>query len=265
MWDPEKYEQFSDHRGRPFADLMARVGASAPRRIVDLGCGPGTLTLALATRWPEARVTGVDSSPQMLERAHGLDGAARVEWVRADLGSWAPEPGADLVVTSATLQWVPGHLRLLERWVRDLAPGGWLAMQVPGNFTAPSHVLLREVATASPRAADLVPRLRGGDAVSDPATYAAVLAGAGCDVDVWETTYLHVLDPEGVQESPVLEWTSGTALRPVLEVLTDPHERADLLVRYADRLAGSYPRQPFGTLFPFRRIFAVAHKHEVEA
>ena len=125
------------------------------------------------------------------------------------------------MVTNATLQWVPGHLDLLPRWVEALAPGGWFAMQVPGNFDAPSHALLREVAAASARAGELTPVLRGGSAVADPGTYAATLAGLGCSIDVWETTYLHVLDPEGAQESPVLEWTKGTALRPVLQVLTD--------------------------------------------
>jgi trans-aconitate 2-methyltransferase len=260
MWDPAQYAAFSDHRSRPFADLVGRVRAPEPALVVDLGCGPGELTLGLAARWPGARVVGVDSSPEMLARAAEQDPAGRVEWVLADVATWEPPDGIDVLVTNATLQWVPGHLGLLPGWVERLAPGGWFAMQVPGNFEAPSHVLLREVAAVSPRADELTPLLRGGSAVETPGTYAATLAGLGCRIDVWETTYLHVLDPEGAQESPVLEWTKGTALRPVLQVLTDERERAEFLSAYAQRLESAYPRADFGTLFPFRRIFAVAQR-----
>lgn len=266
MWNPEQYEKLSKYRQRPFADLTSRVGASDPEIVVDLGCGPGPLTLALAQRWPHARIIGVDSSAEMLEQARRIDRLERVEWTQVeDVATWDPEQvGAplDVIITSALLQWVPSHWELMPVWIGALAPGGWFAMQVPGNFGAPSHTLLREVAARSPRAADLLPRLRGADAVSEPAAYIALLAGLGCDVDAWETTYQHVLDPVGEQGGPVLEWTKGTALRPVLEVLKDAGERADFLAAYGDALLRAYPRQPFGTIFAFRRIFAVAHKKE---
>ena len=213
-WDPEQYERFSNHRRRPFADLTSRVGASAPEIVVDLGCG-GSLTLDLAMRWPDARIIGVDSSAEMLDQARRNDRHEQVEWVRADVESWDPaQVGApiDVITTNALLQWVPSHRQLIPGWVRALAPGGWFAMQVPGNFNAPSHTLLREVAAQSPRAAELLPRLRGGEAVSEPAAYAALLAGLGCEVDAWETTYQHILDPAGEAAEPVLEWTKGTAL-----------------------------------------------------
>ena len=257
-WDPAQYALFEDHRSRPFADLMARVRVEDPRLVVDLGCGPGGLTLGLAERWPQARVIGVDSSPHMLEQARAADAGGRVEWVQADAATWDPPTGMDLLVTNATLQWVPGHLDLIPRWVDALAPGGWFAMQVPGNFDAPSHRLLRETAAAAPRSAELLATLRHGDPVAEPAAYTALLAQLGCAVDVWETTYQQVLDPAGEQDCPVLEWTKGTALRPVLDVLTGEEERAEFLEAYAARLREAYPRQEFGTLFPFRRIFAVA-------
>lgn len=262
-WNPEQYEKFSNHRRRPFADLTSRVGASSPEIVVDLGCGPGPLTLGLATRWPVARIIGVDSSAEMLDQARRNDRAERVEWVRADIESWDPEQvGApiDVIITNAVLQWVPAHRELIPGWVEALAPGGWFAMQVPGNFTAPSHTLLREVAARSPRAAELLARLRGGDAVAEPAAYTALLAGLRCDVDAWETTYQHVLDPAGDQRDPVLEWTRGTAMLPVFEVLKDEGERAEFVAAYGRALLRAYPRQPFGTVFAFRRIFAVAHK-----
>ena len=150
-WDPAQYAVFEDHRSRPFADLMARVRVQDPRLVVDLGCGSGALTLGLAQRWPAARVVGVDSSPHMLEQARAGDPEGRVEWVEADVADWQPPSGIDLLVTNATLQWVPGHLELIPRWVGALAPGGWFAMQVPGNFEAPSHRLLRETAAAAQR------------------------------------------------------------------------------------------------------------------
>jgi trans-aconitate 2-methyltransferase len=266
MWDPEQYEKFSNYRRRPFTDLTSRVGVSAPEIVVDLGCGPGPLTLALAQRWPHARIIGVDSSGEMLDLARRNDRLARVEWTQVeDVATWDPERvGApiDVITTNALLQWVPSHRQLIPGWIRALAPGGWFAMQVPGNFNAPSHRLLREVAALSPRADELLPRLRGGEAVSEPAAYVALLAGLGCDVDAWETTYQHVLDSGGDQVEPVLEWTKGTALLPVFEVLKDEGERADFVAAYGNALLQAYPRQPFGTIFAFRRIFAVAHKKE---
>lgn len=263
VWNPEQYGKFNDHRERPFADLMSRVGAIAPEVVVDLGCGPGSLTLGLAQQWPRARIVGVDSSTEMLDRARRGDDTERVEWVHADVESWDPAHlGApiDVLATNALLQWVPSHRQLIPGWIDAIAPGGWFAMQVPGNFGAPSHRLLRELAALSPRADELVPRLRGTESVSEPAVYVALLAALGCKVDAWETTYQHVLDPAGDQDEPVLEWTRGTALLPVLDVLTGEVERAEFLRAYGEALVRAYPREPFGTVFPFRRIFAVAHK-----
>ena len=263
-WNPGQYEKFSDDRRRPFADLTSRVGAYAPEIVVDLGCGPGTLTLLLARRWPHARIIGVDSSAEMLDQACQNDRTEHVEWTQIeDVATWDPaQVGAaiDVMTTNALLQWVPSHRQLIPGWINALAPGGWFAMQVPGNVNAPSHTLLREVAAQSPRAAELLPRLRGADAVSEPAAYTALLAGLGCEVDVWETTYQHILDPAGDQREPVLEWTKGTALLPVFDVLKGVGERADFIAAYGNALLRAYPRKPFGTVFAFRRIFAVAHK-----
>lgn len=261
-WNPTQYAKFADQRNRPFAELVARVDASAPALVADLGCGNGPLTLSLAQRWPEARIVGVDSSPAMLQAARALDTAERVQWLQADLAGWevgelAQAP--DVIVTNATLQWIPRHLELIERWVAALAPGGWFAMQVPGNFGAPSHRLMREVAVTQPRAGELEAALkRGGSA--EPATYLQVLTRAGCRVDAWETTYLHVLDPQHELSDPVLEWVKGTGLRPVIDLLTGQSERDAFVEEYAARLRQAYPRTPAGVILPFRRIFAVAQK-----
>ncbi|GCD20374.1 methyltransferase [Cellulomonas algicola] len=263
MWDPQQYALFASHRGRPFADLLARVGAGQPSLVVDLGCGDGPLTLSLTPRWPGARVVGLDSSPQMLDAARALDADGRVEWVEVRVEDWDPaalgQP-VDVLVTNAALQWVPGHLDLLPRWVDALADDGWFAMQVPSNFDAPSHALMREVAARHARADDLLPVLHRAAAVAAPAEYLGALASLGLDADVWQTTYEHVLDPEGAQRSPVLEWVRGTGLRPVLDVLTDDAERAAFLDDYAATLDAAYPRQPWGVVLGFTRTFAVGHR-----
>lgn len=261
-WDPTQYAKFADHRGRPFVDLLARVGAEEPRLVVDLGCGNGPLTLTLAERWPHARIVGVDHSPQMLAAARELDTDGRVEWVESDVAAWDPDSlgqSPDVVVTNATLQWVPDHLDLVRRSFAALAPGGWFAMQVPGNHDAPSHALMRATAADHPAADRLAPALQRL-AVLDPAAYVEALGGLGAEVDGWETTYLHVLDPLAQQDNPALEWVRGTGLRPVLEVLADEAERAAFLADYDARLRAAYPRTPIGVVFPFRRIFCVAHR-----
>ena len=251
-WDPRVYLHAADQRTRPFLDFTSRIGAGAPRRVVDLGCGPGNLTALLRQRWPDAELHAVDSSPDMVAaaREHGIDA------VLGDVTDWAPRPGDDVIVCNAVLQWVPGHDELLRRWAASLAPDAWLAFQVPGNFAAPSHVLIRELAAAERWRDRLHGLLRDEHAVHPPAEYAAILTDAGCDVDAWETTYLHRL----TGPDPVLSWVTGTALRPVRTALDDA-EWAAYTAELAPRLRAAYPPRPDGsTWFPFRRVFAVAHR-----
>ncbi|HWG02925.1 MAG TPA: methyltransferase domain-containing protein, partial [Trebonia sp.] len=152
MWDAARYLRFGDERSRPFFDLTARITADAPEYVVDLGCGPGNLTAALAARWPRATVAGVDSSPEMIEAAVAA-GYPGVTFTRGDVREWAPGRAPDVITCNAVLQWVPGHDDLLRRWAGQLNAGGWLAFQLPGNFGSPSHVIVRELAAA--------PRWRG--------------------------------------------------------------------------------------------------------
>ncbi|MFI8005603.1 trans-aconitate 2-methyltransferase [Streptomyces sp. NPDC086010] len=256
-WDPRQYLRHADHRTRPFHDLLARIGPlphEPSPRIADLGCGAGNVTALLAERWPGARITGYDSSPRMLERARDRT-SPLLDFAEADAATWTPDATYDLIVSNALLQWVPGHTGRFPHWLGALAPGGTLAFQVPGNFDAPSHTLMRELA-ASPRwAGRLGGLLRHADAVLTPADYLAHLTAPGRTVDVWETTYLHLLQGE----DPVLDWVKGTGLRPVLDALADDPEARDTFTgEYRDLLRTAYPAGPHGTVFPFRRIFAVA-------
>lgn len=252
-WDPAGYLEFHQPRGRAFYDLVARVDVANPRRVVDLGCGPGHLTTALARRWPEAVIEPFDSSVEMVQQARELGLSAML----LDAADWMPLPDTDVVVCNAVLQWVPDHAQLVRRWMKALPAGAWFAMQVPGNFDAPSHTLVREL-VAEPPWRELVPVPREAP-VGDPVDYAELLAETGADVDAWETTYLHRL--RGA--NPVLEWIKGTALRPVRAALDDEQWEA-FRAALGPRLEYAYPERPDGsTWFPFRRIFAVAHLPEV--
>jgi trans-aconitate 2-methyltransferase len=256
-WDPERYLTYADERGQPFVELIARVPAGSPGTVVDLGCGPGNLTTLLADRWPEARVTGIDSSPEMIATAREMDSG--VEFEVGDLRAWVASstPGSvDVLVSNATLQWVPGHLDLLPGLVGAVSSGGWFAFQVPGNFEEPSHTIRADLAAEAPYA-EHTAGVASPDA-HDAATYLAALAGLGCTVDAWETTYLHVLHGK----DPVFTWVSGTGARPTLQALeeVDPALRQRFEEEFKRRLRAAYQETAGGVVLPFRRVFVVARK-----
>lgn len=262
IWDPGQYRRFADERARPFYDLLTRVGADQPRFVVDMGCGPGELTAELARRWPGAVVHGIDSSPEMIgaarqsaRRPDGADAAGPpLSFELADVRDWRPATDIDVLVSNAVLHWVPDHLELLPRWVGWLPGGGWLAFQLPGNFSQPLHAVLREMAESA-RWGQLKRAIEGNRQAGDPLAYLDVLTGAGCEVEAWETTYLHVLGGD----DPVVEWVRGSALRPVLAALDD-EQAAEFLAEYRDRMRAAYPPRSFGTVLPFRRVFVVARR-----
>jgi trans-aconitate 2-methyltransferase len=249
-WDPERYLTYADERGRPFVELVARVGATAPTTVVDLGCGPGNLTTLLRERWPDAVVRGLDSSPEMIDEARAVDPSITFEV--ADLRTWVDEAEpVDVLVSNATLQWVPGHLDLLPALVSRVSPGGWLAFQVPGNFEEPSHVVRAELAAEVPYAAYTRDVAVPGS--HDPAVYLEALAALGCSVDAWETTYLHVLSGP----DPVYTWVSGTGARPTLQALPDD-VRPAFKEEFRRRLRATYLERDGRVVLPFRRVFVVA-------
>jgi trans-aconitate 2-methyltransferase len=251
VWDPAKYLEFAGPRLRPALDLLARVPLTAPATVYDLGCGAGNATRLLAQRWPTARVTGVDGSATMLGAARAA--APDMTWQEADLGTWRAAHPADLLFSNAALHWLDDHARLFPRLVAELAPGGVLAVQMPRNHGAPSHTEMVAAAEAGPWRARLRPALRARP-VAEPAVYHDVLRPNVSALDIWETEYLHPLEGD----NPVVEWTRGSALKPLLDALDEP-ERSAFLAEYADRIRRAYPRRPDGrTLLPFRRLFIVA-------
>jgi trans-aconitate 2-methyltransferase len=254
MWDATQYLRYGDERGRPFLDLIARVGADAPSYVVDLGCGPGNLTAVLARRWPRAEVIGVDSSPEMIQAASVLPEAASVSFQLSDVRNWRGGSPPDVITCNAVLQWVPDHHGLVVGWADMLAPRGWLAFQLPGNFSSATHVIAAELA-ASPRWRALLAEAELNRQAGNPGDYVDLLARPGYAVDAWETTYHHILPGDNA----VVEWTKGTTLRPALALL-DPEQAASFIADYTERLRGAYKTGPFGTIFPFRRVFTVAHR-----
>lgn len=254
-WNPAVYRRFEDERTRPAAELLARVPLDAPRLAYDLGCGPGNSTEVLLHRYPEARVIGVDSSPAMIDAARErLPGH---DFELGDLADWRPSGTApDLLFANAVLQWLPGHERLVPHLFSLLAPGGVLAVQMPDNLEEPTHRLMRDVA-GDPRWASAIgdasavrARILTGDAYYD------LLASEAASVDVWRTTYHHVMNGP----ADIVQWLRGTGLRPFVEALTT-EQQAEYLAEYERRIALAYgPRADGKRLLAFPRLFLVARR-----
>lgn len=251
QWDPQQYLSFSDHRLRPAIDLLGRIPLATPGRVYDLGCGAGNVSTVLRQRWPEADITGFDSSPQMLERAREAEPSVTFEL--ADLSDWQPAQTPDLIYSNAALHWLPDHDELFPRLFAGLDSGGVLAVQMPRNFSAPSHTNIEATINDGPWRDRLLPMWRAAP-VAEPAVYHRLLAAGAASLDIFEVDYLQCLSGD----DPVKEWTKGTWLKPFLEALP-PGESEAFEEAYAARLRLAYPMEAEGgTLFPFRRLFIVA-------
>jgi trans-aconitate 2-methyltransferase len=261
VWDPAQYERYAAERARPFHDLVAQIATVHPARVIDLGCGPGTVTVTLADRWPQAHVYGLDSSPEMIAAATSLVRPGRLEFGLGYIADWRPAAATvDVIVSNAALQWVPDHVALLPVWASALRPGGALALQMPVSRSLGAMNIFRAAATSPTWVARLgaVAAGTGPQSITPVrplAEYLHALADAGLTVNAWETTYLHVLPGT----DPVLEWFAGTGLRPYLAALADdPDAVARFRTEVAGLLRAEYPRHHYGTVLPFRRLFLVA-------
>jgi len=249
-WDPATYLAFGAERTRPAADLLARIPLASPKRVVDLGCGPGNSTALLRARWPEAAIDAIDFSSEMLKDARKSGADAR--FIEADIAEWTPDAPYDVVYSNAALQWVGDHETLVPRLLSFVAPGGVLAIQVPRNFDEPCHQLIRE-AVGDPRWAKKLADVRDWWNVLTPAAYYDLLAPHARSIDMWETRYFHLLEGEDA----VFHWMMGTGLRPFATALESP-AKEDFLNHCRGLLAGAYKPRPDGkTIYPFLRLHFV--------
>jgi len=253
-WDANLYLRYGKERTQAAIDLAARIKLAAPRRIVDLGCGPGNSTAVLRARWPEAEITGLDQSAEMLAEARRV--YPEQVWLQGDIATWETAQPYDLVYSNAAIQWVHGHARLIPRLIEQVAAGGALAVQIPAHFHSPLHLRMRQIAL------DTRWRERMGGAINSlvdetPAYYYDLLGPRCSRLEMWETEYIHVLD----SAAAILEFIRGTGLRPYLDALGNEPDRDLYMQLLADAVAHDYPPQIDGNvLFPFRRLFFIAYR-----
>lgn len=253
-WSSTQYLKFADERTRAARDLLAQVPLKAPRLVYDLGCGPGNSTELLIARFPEARVIGLDSSPDMLAKAR--QSCPQAHFIEADLARWQPMEEPDLLFANAVFQWVPDHLEVLGRLLATLPKGGVLAVQMPDNLDEPSHAAMRATAAQGPWAAKLEVPGRARDPLPSTPAYYAALKPQASRVDIWHTIYNHPLDGA----DGIVEWVKGTGLRPYIDPL-DESERNAYLAQYRERIAKAYPAAADGkVLLRFPRLFIVCVK-----
>lgn len=259
-WSAAQYVAFEDERTRPARDLLAvlpplELGGGGD--LVDIGCGPGNSTELLAARFPRASVSGIDASPEMIAAARGRLPGMRFEvdriehWLAADTGPF------DVILANAVLHWLPDHATLFPALLSKLTAGGALAVQMPDNLGEPAHRLMRGVAAAGPWAGKLAAVGMERASIAAAGQYYELLRASCRRVDVWRTTYYHVLAGGA---AAIVEWFKGSGLRPFIAPL-DGAERAEFLARYEAALAPAYPAMTDGTvLLPFPRLFIMAVK-----
>ncbi|MBL4907748.1 MAG: methyltransferase domain-containing protein [Sneathiella sp.] len=254
-WNPDHYHLYTDHRLRPALDLLSQVALASPSVIYDLGCGPGNVTALLSKRWGEAVITGLDDSETMLERARADHPA--IEWKLGAIDDFSPASKGNLIFSNAALHWLDDHETLFPKLLKELRPGGVLAVQMPNNFNAPSHLTLYDLAQTDKWLSKLAHLVRPAP-VHNINWYFDLLSHSVKHLNIWETTYFQVLQGKDA----VLEWTRSTALRPFLDVL-DGEDVSAFEQEYANRLVEAYPQRKDGsTLYPFSRLFIVAELAE---
>lgn len=251
-WDAHLYQRFASERTQPAIDLVSRLHVDDPKRIIDLGCGPGNSTEILRRRWPHAKIIGLDSSAEMISAAR--ERYPDQEWILANVETWEARQPYDIVFSNAALQWIPHHDQLLTRLLHQVAEGGILAFQIPSHVHSQLHQQILQIANESDWAHRMHEAKRALT-IESPSFYYDILEGRVSKLDIFEIEYCHVME----NTQAIIQWISSTGLRPFLDAL----ETADQKQRFIDLLslhvAAAYPRQKNAkVLFPFRRLFIVA-------
>jgi trans-aconitate 2-methyltransferase len=255
-WNASQYLKFENERSLPARNLLDRVPISSPKRIIDLGCGPGNSTETLAKRFPDAKITGLDSSPDMIKKAKTV--LPERDFYVADLTTYKPEAGdaVDLFFSSAVFHWLTADDRIavIKRLLEPQAPGSSFALQVPNNLSEPLHVLMRETAAEGPWAEKLV-GVQRNELESVQVMYDRLKPFCS-EVHIWETTYYHSVEgPEAV-----VEWVKGAGLKPFVDPL-ESGEKEAFLEAYLAKIKKAYPVSIDGrVLLKYPQLFIVAVK-----
>ncbi len=253
-WNADLYLKFRDERTRPAAELAARVDVASPETVIDLGCGPGNSTQVLRNRWPEAQVVGLDNSPDMISAA--TESYPGQQWELADVQDWSATAPYDVVFSNAALMWIGNHRQLIPQLLLQTAPGGAFAFQIPIRNYSPIRKHIDDVADDAAWR-NLMQNAKSSLTIESPSFYYDALADKALKLDIWETEYYHIMR----NPTDIVEWMSGTGLRPYLQALETGHQRDRFLHLLSDRVAESYPRRTDGrVLFPFRRLFVIAYR-----
>jgi trans-aconitate 2-methyltransferase len=271
-WSASQYLKFNNERTRAVYDLVLQltphVSSSTPR-IYDLGCGPGNSTKVLIDAFPDAKITGMDSSPDMLKKAtEGFEGKEGVEFVKGDLGTFTVDEEADLIFSNAVFHWLrsPQRIPTLVRLFESLKSASVIAIQVPDNYHEPSHRLMRETAAmasqpwseyfANTTIGSLSDTSRPDlDPIEPPSEWYNALVNHASSVNIWRTNYQHVLkDAEAI-----VEWVKSTGLQPYLHRIDDEGAKAEFLKEYERKLKDAYLELADGkVLLGYPRLFVVA-------
>jgi trans-aconitate 2-methyltransferase len=251
-WSARQYLKFEDERTRPPRDLLAQVPLQNPRLIVDLGCGPGNSTELLVARFPQAQVIGLDSSPDMLRKAH--DRLPNCKFVQGDIATWKPEPNTELIFSNAVLQWLPDHQPVMGHLLEALPPGGVLAVQMPDNTREPGLVFQREVGESGPWRDHPEIKAAARKDLPPPEAYYDLLKPVCSRIDIWHSVYNHVMP----SAQAITEWFKGSSLQSFLSPL-DAAAREQFLAAYTAKIVGAYkPRFDGKVLLRFPRLFIIA-------
>jgi len=253
-WYSNQYSKFISERTQPAIDLVSKIRIETANQVVDVGCGPGNSTEVLLERWPNAKISGFDSSPEMLAKAKKSD--SNIEWFQSTVEKWNPSQSYDVIFSNAVLQWVEDHGTLMPKLMNILYDGGALAVQMPAHYKSPLHKQLIEVAEM-PEWKESTNEARKLLSLAEPSFYYDLLSAITSHLDIWETQYFHVMD----SPQAILEWFRGTGLRPFLEALPSQEAKESFETEVLERYIVAYPRQQNGNvIFPFNRFFFVAYK-----
>ncbi|SMC70617.1 methyltransferase domain-containing protein [Sporomusa malonica] len=254
-WNPNLYLKFEKERTQPVIDLISRIEKDNPERIIDIGCGPGNSTRQLKNKWPQADITGLDSSPNMIQKAkENLPG---LKWVIGDAGADLTQLGKfDIVFSNAAIQWIPNNEQLLPKLFSLLKDSGILAVQVP-NITDMGIKIAIQKTVEARKWNEYFVSATAETFYYPPQFYYDILSRLTSEISLWETHYYHVMD----SHKSIVDWYTSTGLRPLLDKLPNEDLRFEFSQDILRNIETEYNFQQDGkVLFRFRRIFFTASK-----